>query len=154
MKHNNNHQGLLVEALNSKVSLLSQIIKDQHYLEIEVSGTSMEPTLHDGETVLIEPTEGQLNIDDIILFYDSKYQLALHRIIGFDDKVIVLCGDNATTKDKITIDQVLGKMTKKTNSLTDRTNWISKDYFCKTKGLIIRIVILHGKLSTIKLEEG
>ncbi len=59
------------------------------------------------------------------------HQFLLHRIIDFDDKVMVLCRDNTTGKDRI-----------------------SKDCFCKIKDLTIRSVILCGKLSTIKQEEG
>ena len=67
-----NRTKMIAELFQAKYFLIRQTIQDLQYLEISVSGDSMEPTFYDGETVLVTSLPAELRLGDILLFYDFK----------------------------------------------------------------------------------
>lgn len=129
-----NRTKMIAELFQAKYFLIRQTIQDLQYLEISVSGDSMEPTFYDGETVLVTSLPAELRLGDILLFYDFKDLLVLHRIVDFQEDCVVLVGDNATTKDIINVDQILGKAVCKASEMP-MINRRTKDYSCIVHGI-------------------
>ena len=139
-----NRTKMIAELFQAKYFLIRQTIQDLQYLEISVSGDSMEPTFYDGETVLVTSLPAELRLGDILLFYDFKDLLVLHRIVDFQEDCVVLVGDNATTKDIINVDQILGKAVCKASEMP-MINRRTKDYSCIVHGIELKETIVDGK---------
>jgi signal peptidase I len=77
------------------------------------SGSSMEPSLHEGDLVLVRPEAGY-TVDDVIAYENPQLggRVVLHRIIERDGDRYVLQGDNNDFVDpeKPTADQIVGSM--------------------------------------------
>lgn len=109
------NKGIFEELQLSKINLILKVISDLKIIRIKVFGISMLPTIHEGEIVSIEGIYNvyDININDIILFYDDNYILSLHRLIRIEGEMLFLKGDNCDKEDIISIEQVLGKVSKK-----------------------------------------
>lgn len=80
------------------------------YYSAVVHGFSMYPLLVDHkDSVYIEKTD-TFKKYDVLLFRRKDGQLVLHRLIGFSDDMLVLCGDNDFIAEKIYKNQVIGIM--------------------------------------------
>lgn len=145
-----NRPEMVAELFHAKYSLIRQAIQDLQYLEISVSGDSMEPTFYDGETVIVTSLPAELRLGDILLFYDFTDLLVLHRIVDFQDDCVVLVGDNATKKDTINIYQILGKAVCKAPEMP-MINRITKDYSCFVHGFELKGTIVDSKLLGFQL---
>jgi len=77
----------------------------------DVVGTSMEPTISSGDTVII--ARGIYKEGDIIVFYWPEYdQRVIHRIHAIDEDGYTAWGDNNPIPDDIVITDclIIGKM--------------------------------------------
>jgi signal peptidase I len=92
--------------------LLSQSIP----IEMRMSGSSMRPTIEDGDVITIEPVaEDRIAPGDIIL-YQSRYDTAvIHRVVRVErslpERTVVTRGDAAAQTDvPVPFNKVLGRV--------------------------------------------
>ena len=144
----------LTDILFAKFSLIREIILSQKQLSIKVSGTSMEPTVFDGEKVVVEPIGEMPRLGDVLLFDDYNYQMVLHRIIEIRGNTITLCGDNAKSFDVIDRTRILGKMVcKESKHNLDFTK--TCQFYKKTlHDFVICAVINSGELIRIEVRRN
>lgn len=96
----------------------------RHYL---VSGVSMNPTLYAGDIAIVKSVAPEeVKVGDVIMFYTSKSNRVLHRVIAIDNvdgKIeFITRGDNLNvTDDPVTLDRFAGKMT----LVIPKIGWIS-----------------------------
>jgi signal peptidase I len=77
-----------------------------------VSGSSMWPTLHKGDLVLLKGVDGMedLQVGDIIAFRQER-GFSIHRVVNIEGEMITTRGDGNFGDDPpITIDDVMGKV--------------------------------------------
>lgn len=78
---------------------------------LAVSGHSMEPTIRDGDAIIILP----VGIDEIeegdIISFEVDGLIVTHRVIGFENKGVRTKGDNLQEIDSFIIEpsQIIGK---------------------------------------------
>ena len=91
--------------LVSKV--LSAILKSKGQAEITVMGISMNPTLFEGDKVIIKKTNEYI-IGDIIVFNYKNEGILIHRLLKYDGRYFCK-GDNAFRLEDIEYNQIIGK---------------------------------------------
>ena len=81
---------------------LSLLQNGQVHIPVPVSGTSMCPFLHPGDTVYLEPVPKALHPGDIVLFRRRSGQYILHRIIKkASGSTVLIAGDNQTALEPV-----------------------------------------------------
>lgn len=119
-----------------------ELLRRGYGVRFQASGSSMHPTIKDGETITIAPIRAEeIRRGDIVL-YQTERKLIAHRVVKIiksHSKIsFILCGDSAIQCDKpITAQQILGKV--------DKSKVWSRNYFLR---LGIRIY------NTIRLQKG
>ncbi len=78
---------------NPEISVDSAIGENQIPVIVTVDGTSMLPTLQDGQTVLINKTHN-INVGDIVVANSSEYGGIIKRVDDIDGSSIHLVSDN------------------------------------------------------------
>ena len=91
--------------LVSKV--LSAILKSKGQAEITVMGISMNPTLFEGDKVIIKKSS-EYRIGDIIVFNYKNEGILIHRLLKYDGRYFCK-GDNALRLEDIEYNQIIGK---------------------------------------------
>ena len=91
--------------LVSKV--LSAILKSKGQAEITVMGISMNPTLCEGDKVIIKKSNEYI-IGDIIVFNYKNEGILIHRLLKYDGRYFCK-GDNAFRLEDIEYNQIIGK---------------------------------------------
>lgn len=91
--------------LVSKV--LSAILKSKGQAEITVMGISMNPTLFEGDKVIIKKSNEYI-IGDIIVFNYKNEGILIHRLLKYDGRYFCK-GDNALRLEDIEYNQIIGK---------------------------------------------
>ena len=91
--------------LVSKV--LSAILKSKGQAEITVMGISMNPTLLEGDKVIIKKSS-EYRIGDIIVFNYKNEGILIHRLLKYDGRYFCK-GDNALRLEDIEYNQIIGK---------------------------------------------
>jgi len=135
--------------INIKIQLINQAFSELGELEISVTGDSMEPTLEDGESIIVIEPEN-IKIGDIIWFIDDEGIMGLHRVISIADKYIELLGDNADMVDKISTDHILGKMLYKAESNdNDRVDYSVSTQFSQ---YTISLLVQGKKIMAFKVD--
>jgi signal peptidase I len=93
-----------------------QLLSKNNSIEICMSGSSMRPTIEDGDMVTLEVIqEGRINQGDIIL-YQSRFETAvIHRVIRIDrsvhERMVITRGDASSQNDPaIPINKILGRV--------------------------------------------
>jgi signal peptidase I len=81
---------------NIDVTINSQFGKDNIPMIVNVQGTSMYPTLKDGEDVIIEKTN-DIKVGDIVVAKDPQYGLLIKRVGNISGDQIFLSADNNDT---------------------------------------------------------
>lgn len=137
--------------LLAKYELLRDAIILLKHLIIKVNGESMMPTLIDSEKVVIDPILGgdDLQVGDIILFYDFAYDLVLHRLIYKEDNKYILKGDNGDIVDSIEFKNIIGKVN--SMDLKGLQKLTTKQFIKKVDDYIININVSLGELISINL---
>lgn len=143
------NKGMFEELQLSKINLILKVISDLKIIRIKVFGISMLPTIHEGEIVSIEGIYNlyDININDIILFYDDNYILSLHRLIRIEGEMLFLKGDNCYKEDIISIKQVLGKVSKK-NIIN---NLFNKEYIKKVGIFVLKLRVENSTIVSLDL---
>ena len=91
--------------LVSKV--LYAILKSKGQAEITVMGISMNPTLFEGDKVIIKKSNEYI-IGDIIVFNYKNEGILIHRLLKYDGRYFCK-GDNAFRLEDIEYNQIIGK---------------------------------------------
>lgn len=78
---------------NPEINIDSSIGKDQIPIIVTVDGTSMIPTLQDGQTVLINKTHN-INVGDIVVANSSEYGDIIKRVDDINGNSVHLVSDN------------------------------------------------------------
>ena len=78
---------------------------------IPIKGISMEPTLYEGD-VLVVKTFSSYSVGDIIVFKYFSEGILVHRIIDIEGSVFFCKGDNAKRIEIIMKRQIIGKVIK------------------------------------------
>lgn len=78
---------------NPKVTVDSSIGKDQIPVIVHVDGTSMLPTLQDGQTVLLNKTKN-IHIGDIVVADSDEYGGIIKRVGDIEGRNVYLISDN------------------------------------------------------------
>lgn len=79
-------------------------------VEITVSGVSMNPTLREGDKILVKRAENY-EAGDILVFLYKNNELLVHRILKVKGDKYYCKGDNAFRLEDITLNQIAGKVT-------------------------------------------
>ena len=87
--------------------LLPTILKSKGQAEISVTGTSMNPTLFEGDKVVIKKCD-QYKIGDILVFYYKNEEILIHRLIKINNRYFCK-GDNSFRLEDIEYNQIIGK---------------------------------------------
>lgn len=87
--------------------LLPNILKSKGQAEISVTGTSMNPTLFEGDKVVIKKCD-QYKIGDILVFYYKNEEILIHRLIKINNRYFCK-GDNSFRLEDIEYNQIIGK---------------------------------------------
>ena len=78
---------------NADVKIVSQFGNDQLPMKATVRGTSMVPTLQDGQDIVILKTRN-LNVDDIVVAVHPTYGLIVKRLTIIEGNQVYLTSDN------------------------------------------------------------
>ncbi len=83
----------------ASTTIISQFGTDQLSMEAQVSGTSMVPTLQDGQNIMVLKTK-DFKINDIVVAYHPDYNLIVKRVGKIEGNQVYLMADNkhVTTK--------------------------------------------------------
>ena len=87
--------------------LLPTILKSKGQAEITVMGISMNPTLFEGDKVIIEKCD-EYRIGDILVFNYKNEGILIHRLLNCDGRYFCK-GDNAFRLEDIEYNQIIGK---------------------------------------------
>jgi len=94
-----------------------QLLSKSVSVEIRMSGSTMSPTIEDGDVVTVEPiTTKSLSAGDIILYNSLRDTAVIHRIVrverkGSSARAVITRGDAASQNDiAVPIHRVLGKV--------------------------------------------
>ena len=87
--------------------LLPTILKSKGQAEITVMGISMNPTLFEGDKVIIKKSNEYI-IGDIIVFNYKNEGILIHRLLKYDGRYFCK-GDNAFRLEDIEYNQIIGK---------------------------------------------
>lgn len=78
---------------------------------LKANGSSMKPTINDGDAIIVIPTsEKDIKIGDVIS-YNRGGWIITHRVIDKENGKIITKGDNLSNKDPYLVDpsEVIGK---------------------------------------------
>lgn len=93
--------------------MLFLLLEKTQCITIAVCGVSMEPTLHEGDSITVEKCT-DYQVGDIIVFRYKYNELLVHRIVKQDNRFYCK-GDNAFRLEDITKDQIAGKIVRINN---------------------------------------
>lgn len=91
------------EYLDTVMSLLQE---GQKNIPVTVSGVSMTPFLHPGDTVFLNLPQRAYRKGDIVLFTRSDGRYVLHRIVRENEGSYLLLGDSQLTKEFVPAERI------------------------------------------------
>jgi signal peptidase I len=94
-----------------------QLLSKSVAVQIRMSGSSMSPTIEDGDVVTVEPiTAKPVAAGDIILYNSLRDTAVIHRVVrverkGSSPRAVITRGDAASQNDiAVPVHRVLGKV--------------------------------------------
>lgn len=94
--------------LHNEIKLLQHIIHTKGFASLTVSGTSMEPSLHSGDIVIIEACS-VYNLGDVLVYSYKNEGLLVHRLLRKESRYYCK-GDNTFRLEDISFDDIIGKV--------------------------------------------
>lgn len=85
-------------------------------LRLRMSGTTMRPTIEDGDTITVEAIDPTtVRPHDIVLYVSASGTVVVHRVIGFEDRAgcayAIARGDRSEFLDApVPLTQILGRV--------------------------------------------
>lgn len=122
------------------VALIPMIVGIKPFM---VLSASMEPTVYTGDLAYINTKDTDVEVDDIIAFYEGegdKKITVIHRVNAFnEDGTLVTKGDNNENVDLSPIkpEQIMGTMVFNIPKLGFLTGWLQTK-----KGIIVAVVLV------------
>ena len=89
-----------------------EVLERDGYNVSTVVGVSMRPMLRAKRDIVYIKADKCLKPGDVGLFICGGVKYILHRLIKIEDGIYVFRGDNCITCERVTQDEVLGKLTK------------------------------------------
>jgi signal peptidase I len=93
-----------------------QLLSKNNSIEICMSGSSMRPTIEDGDMVTIEViADGRVNQGDIVL-YQSRFETAvIHRVVRIErtsqERLVITRGDASSQNDlAVPLNKIFGRV--------------------------------------------
>lgn len=90
-------------------NILTIIMNHNGCCDITISGTSMEPVLHNGETHTLIKQE-RYAIGDILVYEYKNEGLLAHRLLKVENNRYFCKGDNSFRLEDISEEQIIGKI--------------------------------------------
>jgi len=82
-------------------------IRAKHGVELTVTGISMEPVLHHGDTITVQKKE-TYEIGDILVFLYKYQELLVHRLLKIENGRYFCKGDNSFRLEDMDASQIIG----------------------------------------------
>ena len=107
-------------------TIISQFGTDQLPMEAQVSGTSMVPTLQDGQGIMVLKTK-DFKVNDIVVAYHPDYGLIVKRVGKLNGNQVYLMSDNKKVEVETTEKQLSnGAVEIDTITKTPLNTWVPK----------------------------
>lgn len=91
-------------------ALVESQLEEGRGVKLTLRGRSMYPTLHEGDTLMLEPLAGKKPVlGDVYLFRCGGMHL-LHRLIAIDENGCLFQGDNNYTTEHVRKEDVLARL--------------------------------------------
>ena len=85
---------------------------------LDVISGSMEPTIKVGDLIVINTKDKNINVGDVVTFYDVDMAFVTHRVVSINDDMMITKGDaNDSLDDPIPLNNIVGKYVFKINGL-------------------------------------
>lgn len=111
----------------ASTTIISQFGTDQLPMPAQVSGTSMVPTLQDGQKIMVLKTK-DFKVNDIVVAYHPDYDLIVKRVGKINGDQVYLMSDNKKVEVVTTEKQLSnGAVEIDTITKTPLNTWVSKD---------------------------
>lgn len=78
-------------------------------VRMPLNGTSMEPLLHHGETVVVAPVEEEVSVGEVVLFRYKDRHL-LHRVVAIEGNCFTMQGDNCISREVAEREAIVAKL--------------------------------------------
>lgn len=78
-------------------------------VKITLVGTSMRPTLYEGDILTLAPVDGNPEVGDVVLFHYQGRHL-LHRIISVADDIYTMRGDNCVSTESCHREDIVARL--------------------------------------------
>ncbi|MBQ8703436.1 MAG: VanZ family protein [Bacteroidales bacterium] len=91
-------------------ALVEEQLAGQPQVRLTLRGTSMLPTLHDGDTLTLSRPAGRPAVGDVVLFRYRGGHL-LHRVVQRDGDRYRMQGDNCYTREEATAEDIVAVLT-------------------------------------------
>lgn len=92
-----------------KVVYQTLLLRARHSVEMTVDGFSMEPVLHQGDTIIVQKKE-RYEIGDILVFLYKNQELLVHRLLKIENGRYFCKGDNSFRLEDMDISQIIGSV--------------------------------------------
>ena len=128
--------------INHFILQLLLSVSDNKPLVIRVSGTSMYPSIHNGDKIQISRSDSYVTGDIVVFMYKENEPL-VHRLVKIKGNTFYCKGDNTFRLEDITREQILGKVVSVngvapllwTQELIDLSYQVNRE-FIKTRNII------------------
>ncbi len=102
---------------------------------LDVISGSMEPTIKVGDLIVINTKDKNINVGDVVTFYDVDMAFVTHRVVSINDDIMITKGDaNDSLDDPIPLNNIVGKYVFKINGLGS--------FLTSLKNPLVSIIIL------------
>lgn len=120
---------------NIYFALVEEQLSNGLCVTLTLNGTSMTPTIHPGDRIVLAPASQAPVKDDVVLFrYNGRH--LLHRIIAVDDDgTYTLQGDHCCTTEHCHLDDIVGILVEANGVVTTSAKWrmISRRSLCRKR---------------------
>ena len=90
-------------------ALVEEQLTEGHSTRITLKGTSMLPTLREGDSLTLTPLEGDPVVGDVVLFRYQGIHL-LHRIVAVDGRHYRMQGDNCYNSEEVEREAIVARL--------------------------------------------
>ncbi len=90
-------------------ALVGDQLSNGQSVRIVLRGTSMLPTLRDGDMLTLSPVVGSPSVGDVVLFRCGNTHL-LHRVISRNGERLTMQGDNCYSTESCMVSDVVGRL--------------------------------------------
>lgn len=85
------------------------LIRAKHGVKMTVDGVSMEPVLHQGDTIIVKKKESY-EIGDILVFLYKSQELLVHRLLKIENGRYFCKGDNSLRLEDVEASHIIGSV--------------------------------------------